>query len=398
MATVPLVMSSNGPVSTSPTNIRSTLIDNVASTNPGYTANLPGTLIEDIASTDVAAIAQCDQARVDAINSVTPYGANAFILAQLGAQFGITQGLETNTSVYVTFSGSVGYVITPGFIVSDGSYQYVIQDGGVVGSGGSSSPLYAVASQSGSWVVAANTVTTIVTSVSSPYTLTCTNALAGTPGGDAETPDSYRSRVLQAQRVVGKGTASFIKSNVQAVPGVQSRLVSVLANGSNWEVIVGGGDPYAVAYAIYSSVLDISSIVGSATSARNVTSTIVDSPNSYDLTYVNPPMQNVQVSVVWNASWTNFSGATSVNQLAAVAIQGYINNIIVGQPINLLEMTNVFQESVIDILSLDSLTALTFTVKINGVVTAPSAGTDIIYGDSESYFYSGNTDITVTQG
>ena len=204
--------------------------------------------------------------------------------------------------------------------------------------------------------------------------------------------------MLQAQRVVGKGTASFIKSNVQAVPGVQSRLVSVLANGSNWEVIVGGGDPYAVAYAIYSSVLDISSIVGSATSARNVTSTIVDSPNSYDLTYVNPPMQNVQVSVVWNASWTNFSGATSVNQLAAVAIQGYINNIIVGQPINLLEMTNVFQESVIDILSLDSLTALTFTVKINGVVTAPSAGTDIIYGDSESYFYSGNTDITVTQG
>lgn len=398
MATIPLVMSTDGPVSTSPTNIRSTLVDNVAATNPGYTANLPGTLIEDIASTEVAAIAQCDQARVDAINSVTPYGANAFVLAMLGAQFGIPQGTTTNTSVYVTFSNSVGYVITPGFIVSDGTYQYVIQDGGVIGSGGSSSPLYAVASQAGSWSVPANTVTTIVTSVPSPYTLTVTNALAGTPGSDAETPDAYRSRVLQAQLVTGKGTATFIKSNVQAVPGVQARLVSVLANGSNWEVIVGGGDPYAVAYAIYSSVLDISSIVGSGTPSRNITSTIIDSPNSYSLTYVNPPQQNVQVTAVWNSNWTNFSGATTINQLAATAIQGYINSIIVGQPINLLEMTNVFQESVINILSLEALTALTFTVKINGVVTAPSAGTDVIYGDSESYFYSGNTDITVTQG
>ena len=132
MATIPLVMSTEGAVSTSPTNIRTTLVANVAATNPGYTANLPGTLIEDIASTDVAAIVQCDQARVDAINSVTPYGANAFVLAMLGAQFGVAQGKTTNTSVYVTFTGTVGFPIQPGFIVSDGTYQYVIQDGGVL--------------------------------------------------------------------------------------------------------------------------------------------------------------------------------------------------------------------------------------------------------------------------
>ena len=101
MSTIPLVMGVNGAVPTSPVNLRSTLINNVAATNPGYTANLPGTLIEDIASTDVAAMAQIDQARVDAVNSVTPYGANAFVLAMLGAQFGIQQGLPTNTSVYV---------------------------------------------------------------------------------------------------------------------------------------------------------------------------------------------------------------------------------------------------------------------------------------------------------
>ena len=59
------------------------LVALVASENPDYTANLPGSLIEDIASTDVGALTGIDQARVDAINSVTPYGANAFVLAQL---------------------------------------------------------------------------------------------------------------------------------------------------------------------------------------------------------------------------------------------------------------------------------------------------------------------------
>jgi hypothetical protein len=53
----------------------------VAAEVPDYTANLPGSLIEDISSTDVQALATIDQARVDAINSFSPYGANAFALA-----------------------------------------------------------------------------------------------------------------------------------------------------------------------------------------------------------------------------------------------------------------------------------------------------------------------------
>jgi hypothetical protein len=391
-------MSSEGAVVTSPANIRSTLVGNVAATNPGYTANLPGTLIEDIASTDVAAIAQCDQARVDAINSVTPYGANAFILAQLGAQYGIAQGTTTNTSVYVTFTGTVGYVIQPGFIVSDGTYQYVIQDGGTVGSGGSSSPLYAVANQSGSWAVPAGTVTTVVTSVPGAYTLTVTNASDGTPGGDAETVDSYRSRILQASQVAGTGTASFIKTNVKKVAGVQPRLVSVVSAPGGWEVICGGGDPYEVGGAIYSSILDITSLQGSTTATRNVVVSVIDVPNTYSITYVNPPMQTVKIDVIWNTNLSNFTGSATINQLTATAIQNYVNGVVVGQPLNLLEVDRVFQDSVASIIDSEYISAISYTVKINGVTTSPSAGTSLIYGDSESYFYSGDSDISVVQG
>lgn len=78
--TLPIIMTSEGPQPTPATTIWQALIQAVSSQVPGYTANLPGSLIEDISSTDVAALAVIDQARVDAVNSVSPYGANASVL------------------------------------------------------------------------------------------------------------------------------------------------------------------------------------------------------------------------------------------------------------------------------------------------------------------------------
>src|SRR6185437_9408600 len=143
---IPLVMTATGPVPTSPSTLQQALISNVAASNPGYTASLPGSLIEDISSTDVGALATIDQARVDAINAVTPYGANAYVLAQLGQQFGVPQGQAANGSVLVQFSGSVGYIIPAGFVVSDGTNQYTVASPGtVIGGAGVSVQVTAVA-------------------------------------------------------------------------------------------------------------------------------------------------------------------------------------------------------------------------------------------------------------
>ena len=52
------------------------------------------------------------------------------------------------------------------------------------------------------------------------------------------------------------------------IPGVQQRLVSIVSSSSNYKVIVGGGDVYQVAYAIYIALgLNINQLVGSSTSA-----------------------------------------------------------------------------------------------------------------------------------
>ena len=145
MTDLPVIMTKQGAIPTPPATLRATLLAMVAATNPGYTANLPASLIEDISSTDVGALTLQDSARVDTVNSLTPYATNDFLTNQLGQVYGVSQGGPSDTSVFVVFHSttSPGFAIPIGFIVTDGTHQYVIQDVGIVGSDGNTAPLFA---------------------------------------------------------------------------------------------------------------------------------------------------------------------------------------------------------------------------------------------------------------
>ena len=475
MADLPIVITSAGRQPQPPQTLLAQLIAAVAATNPGYTATLPGSLIEDISSTDVGALVICDSAVTELINSLTPVGANQFLLLQLGQMYlgtGTAPAPPTNTGVSVIFSGPPGFVIGVGFLVSDGTYQYAVQDGGVIGAGGTTSPLAALATVPGSWAVPVASVSQLVTSVPSTVSppVTVTNPLAGTPGGTAETEEAFRARVLQAGLATAVGMPTFLKTTLEQVTGVQPRLVSVLQQtGGGWEVIAGGsGDPYEIAYAIFTSIFDVSTLVGSTlrvlgiTNAnpgvvttdkdhnyangqvaqingivgmvnlngvnftvtvvdhrrfsiginttgypawvsggvvtpnlRDVTVNINDYPNLYSVPFVNPPNQTVTVAVTYSTSQPNFVSQAAVAQLAAPALADYVNSVAVGQPMSLYEMQSTFLDSIATVLSAAVVTFIGFSVSINGVGTAPVAGT--ISGDPESYFSAVSTGVTVTQ-
>ena len=401
--TIPLVMTLAGPQPTSVTTIQQTTIANAAAASPDYTANLPGSMVEDMVDTSVFAISQADQARIDAINSVTPLGANAFILAALGSMLGVPQGLETNTSVAVVFtatsggSPAVGLVIPAGVLVGDGSYQYATTSSVITQSGGITQQVAAVATQSGSWSVAAGAVTTVATTMPTGFTVTVTNPNAGTPGTTAQTVQSYRAQVLAAEQVTVQGTGGYVTTALAAISGVQSRLILVVQTSGAIKIICGlTVDENLIAGAIYGAVADPSLLVGSATTARNVTVTVQDGVNTYSIVFVNPPNQVVTGTVTWATNLPSFAAISQVNQLAVVAFAAYINALQAGAPINLLEMTAVFQQAVAAILPAPNISALTFSININGVTTAPSAGTSLIPGDPESYFSAAANAFTVT--
>lgn len=470
---IPIILTAAGLQPQSPATLRAQLVALVAASNPGYTANLPGSLIEDIASTDVGAITLCDTALVELVNSLTPFGANAFILNQLGNIYGVVAGTASNTSVFVVFTGTVGFFIPIGFTVSDGTFQYTVQDGGSVGSDGQSPPLFCVATVTGSWAIPPGTVVNIVTSVPSPVTLSCANPASGIPGGQKQTEEAYRTSVLQAGLASTQGMTRYLKTLLNNVAGVQARLVSVVQiNGGGWEVIVGGGDPYAVATAIFQGLFDITTLVGSTTritgitkanpgvvttnlnhgltdaeadvfitgvlgmtaanggpytvhvltentfsfgvdttgfgtwtsggvvtpNFRNISVAVVDPPNTYNITFVNPPQQNVVIDLVWNTTAVNFVSPLVVQNLGTQALVDYVNALPVGAPMILFELQTIFQEAIASALPPDLLTRMVFTVFINGVSTPPETGTGIIAGDPESFFFTIPTSITIIQG
>lgn len=392
-------ITSAGAIAATPTELRDEEVAIATTLSPGLTANLPGSLIEDLASTAAGALVIQDQAFVDLINSISPYSANSVMLYQLGAVYGVQQGIGSNTSVYVTFTGTAGFVIPVGFTVSDGNYQYTVQDGGIVGSGGNSDPLYCLATTSGTWAVPSGTVTQLITSVPSGYTLSCTNLTDGTPGASAQTLQAYQSQVIQAGLATAQGVPSFLKTLLKNVNGVQARLVSITNPAvGEWKIICGGGDPYQVANAIYKGIPDISMLVGSATTARNITVDIDDYPDTYSIVFVNPPVQTVAVTVTWNTISTNLVSPAAISQLSAQPIADYINSVVVGQPINTFDIQDVFAKAVATVLPLNQISKINISVAINGSVVPPVSGTFLVYGDAESYFSTSVPNITITQG
>jgi hypothetical protein len=268
MATI----TTSGAIPATPQELRDAEVAAAEALSPGLTANLPGSLIEDMASTAAGALVIQELAYTDLVNSISPYTANPFVLSQLGAVYGVQQGLGSNASVYVTFFGDPGYVIPVGFTVSDGNYQYRVQVGGIIQTNGESAALYCVATYEGSWAIPVGTVTLIVTSVAAGFTLTCSNLTAGVPGTGAQSTPDYQAQVIQAGLATAQGMPNFLKANLEKISGVQPRLISVRTPEiGRWQVICGGGDPYDVAYGIYTGLFDVSNLIGSTLNVTAIT-------------------------------------------------------------------------------------------------------------------------------
>ena len=398
---MPLITSS-GATSATLENLNAELLAFAIGLAPGLTADLPGSLVEDMSSTATGALAVQDQAAVDLINSISPLTANEFILRQLGEVYGVRPGVGSNTSVFVTFSGSPGFVVNIGFIVSDGTHQYIVQDPAIIsgpGPIGSSAPTFCLAVDSGTWAVPPNTVTVPITSVPAGFTLACTNASTGVPGGDPQTLAEYQAQVIQAGQAVSTGVSTLVKTALQNVSGVQARLIAFRQTGGGWQVIVGGGDPYQVANAIFQSMFNILDLVGAATVGATETIAINDFPDTYEVVYVVPAQATVGVVCHWQTvSTANFVSPAIVSALAQPAIVAYINSIAVGQPISLLQLQDVFISAVKDSIPEGAISVLSFVVTINSTIVTPPTGGVLISGDPEAFFFTSSADVSIVQG
>jgi hypothetical protein len=473
-------MTSQGLQPAAPADLRATLVSLVAAIVPDYTANLPGSLIEDVASTDTYALVESDSFLVDLVNSVTPYGANAFLLNQLGILYGVDHQPITNTAVYVIFTGPPGYVVNQGFVVGDGTYQYVCQTGGICGLDGNTLPVFALATVTGAWEVLPNTVVEMMTSVPINIPLTVTNPVDGIPSLSGEPISIFRERCFTAGLAASTGMARYLKTLCGNVPGVHNRLIAVQTQGNDYVVIVGGGDPYQVAYAIWQADFYTQGLSVALIEVENITNTnpvvittvanhnlsdgdveviagvigmigingieypittyrtanpanpgpypdrqftipvdgthmgpyvqggtvmpnpintnvsISDFPDSYIIPYVIPPQERVFIQVTWRTDSPNFVSSDAIATAAIPEIVDYINSLPAGTtPINLNVLNKVFLDAVSSILIGEYIIDLVWSITINGIPFSPQGGTQVIFGDPFSYFYTENGQVQV---
>lgn len=455
---------------TSPQAIRDQIQAKIENEVPDYTANLPGTLIEDMLSTCGGSLVFINQAQVDLINSIAPSTANEALLDQLGMVYGISRKSGTNGSAYVIFTGTPGFIIPRGFIVSDGIHRFSVQEDTVVAQNGSSGQVYVLAQDSDTFDMPANTITKIESSVRSDVELSVTNPQVGMIGTTAETTTQYRSRIMEAGLVTSTATPTMIRTRLLSIDGVQERLLSIVVNGDGYSVICGGGDPYDVANAIFQTIptigilkpseiqvsrldkgnptviytnlthglktSDVVSFSGDGysflqnqqftitvlsdnsfsipvdtidaedytgglildTNVRNRLVILRDGVDSYTVPFIVPLQEEVSIQLIWKMEDDSSLYVGAISNTTVPLIVEYINQIRIGEVINLYEIQKIFLDGVDQVFNQNLITKIDILVFINGVQQKPTSSENIIRGDPQSYFYTKSENITVTDG
>ncbi|AHK21535.1 hypothetical protein BF17_21385 [Yersinia similis] len=198
-----------------------------------------------------------------------------------------------------------------------------------------------------------------------------------------------------------QGTPDCLRALLKSVSGVQENLISCRQSSlGKWVVVVGGGDPYEVAYAIYKSVPDISVLTNdvsnlSGTSVEKKTVSLTVSPDVYQIPYVIPTSQNVIVIITWNTVSESYVDPAGISLAVQQNVADYINAIEVGNPINLLQIQDIFRDSVKQLVDASLISMIDVQIGINGNIVSPTTGSSLVYSDTYAYFTTITSQIQV---
>lgn len=128
---------------------------------------------------------------------------------------------------------------------------------------------------------------------------------------------------------------------------------------------------------------------------RNNTVTVNDWPDNYVIPFVTPLLQRVTVTYQWGTESVNYlTDATVASLVSAPTIQ-YVNGIFAGKLLNVNNLKDAFLQAVNSTIDMGLISTLNVVVTVNGVITPPDAGTNIISGDRFSYFYIASDGVIV---
>ena len=329
-----------GVIKDNPTDIRDDILNQAIDNVEGFT-NLPSGIQNNLLDESVIVISEIQDMLSNVMNSVSPLYANDFIVRELGAAFGLKIKDKTLPNTTITFYGLPGVVIPEGVAIgnADGSKKFITTKSDIINASGQVS-IYCEGADYYDTPTPANTLTVMLNQVLN--VTSCTNLNDAVETTPAETISEFRTRFQNRALANRSGTVATLNDELKKVEGTVDRLCiykasQIVEKGVSkavLEVIVGGGDDYQVALAIFNSVLYPDIFVSNPSNDEtnrtvniNVTFNEVDFP----ITYTRPKINQLSI----NISLTVQSGFINIPSEAFTLLlrpyfENYINNLKIG--------------------------------------------------------------------
>ena len=329
-----------GVIKDDPTVIRERLLNQSIEKVEGFT-DLPSGIQNNLLDESVVIESEIQDMLANVMNSISPSYANDFIVRELGAAFGLKIKDQALPNTTITFYGLAGVVIPEGVEIgnADGSKKFITTKSDIINTTGQVS-IYCEGADYYDTPTPANTLNVLLNQVLN--VTSCTNLNDAVESTTAETISEFRSRFQTKAQANRSGTVAALDNALKEIEGTVDRLCTYQASQiieegvkeAVIEVVVGGGDDYQVALAIFNSVLYpdifISNPSGDETNRTvniNVTFNGVDFP----IVYTRPKINQLSI----NISLTVQSGFINIPSEAFTLLlrpyyENYINNLKIG--------------------------------------------------------------------
>lgn len=367
-------LTDQGYIKRTSSEIQEAIIQAIKEKTPAFNKQ-PLDIQANLIDTSVAVISQFENLMETLFNGYSMSGSDDMLFRMQAEELGLRQKSEFKSQVVLEFTGLPGDIIPRGVKCSDayGEYEFETQETIIIGDLGKASVL---ALGEAEVSLPANKINTIVTTINPGVVVN--NNSASLPRIDEESFEDFKARSQARLRSPRMGGRLHAETLLKGIEGVNPRLVSfncvdyTIRDEDNShedvetfyrlvgiEAIVGGGDEYQVALALYKSFFETQKLLSNP-SDQDANRTIKKDLYLFDslipVVFTRPRLLqlNLKLFIGFNGILTS---AEAVRQATQNDILNYVNNLKVGTNVGMYKLIELCYKG------LESINAPMSTVK-----------------------------------
>lgn len=353
-------LTNKGYIKRTPLEIQDDIISEIKEKSPEFIKH-PADVQANIIDTSVAVVSQLENLIETLFNSYSMSGSDELLFRMQAEELGLRQKSEFKSQVVLEFTGLPGDIIPRTTICSDitGEYKFETTETIMLGALGRGSVL---ALGEAEVTIPAKKINTLVTTLSSGVGVS--NPQASLPRIEAESFAEFKARSQARLRSPRLGGKLYAETLIKGIEGVSPRLVAfncvdytekdfesssadkeVFFRLVGIEAVIGGGDEYAIALALYQSFFETQKLL-SRPSDNDETRTIVKDVNLYNndfqIVFTRPKLLQLNLRCLITLTGM-LSSAESVRQATQDDISNYVNSLKVGTNIGMYKLIDLLR-------------------------------------------------------